>query len=75
MMQCLNAHIFSSEGIILVVQPPSERKECTKKVLATMTIQKLKGLIQRVFREGSPPTAITAVSTRVTLFVYRTSNY
>lgn len=52
-------------SVILVPQKPSTHKQITKKVVPTMTILKLKGLIQRVFHENNPPATVTAMSSRV----------
>ncbi|CAL8111818.1 unnamed protein product [Orchesella dallaii] len=50
-------------NVTLVPQIPSQ-KPCAKKVVPTMTVQKLKAFVQRVFKETEPPTKITAVSSR-----------
>ncbi|ODN00842.1 Tubulin-specific chaperone E [Orchesella cincta] len=49
---------------VTLVPQISSLKPCSKKVVPTMTVQKLKAFVQRVYKENEPPTKITAVSSR-----------
>jgi len=53
--------------LIIVPENALKYKESEKKILKTMTVQKLKGLLQRMFKIPSVPIKITVVSSQVSV--------